>query len=64
MNNFIKIFKKKFTLACMFWAAGSGLAFMVGSSLGEYTAFSAVVLGLFKMSDVADKRLNGGSYSG
>ena len=59
----IKQFKKKFTLALLFWGSGTALAFTVDSSLGEYTAFSAIVLGLFKASDVADKHLNDGKYS-
>ncbi len=58
----LKQFKKKFTLACMFWAAGTALAFQAGGSLGEYTAFTAVVLGLFAGGDVADKHLNDGEY--
>ena len=62
MTHLLKIFKKKFTLACMFWTTGSILAFTADSNLGEYTAFTAVVLTLFKVSDVVDKHLNGGDY--
>ena len=54
--------KKKYTLALLFWASGTWLAFDVEAGLGEYTAFTAIVCGLFKAADVADKRLNGGKY--
>ena len=62
MNALLNRFKKKYTLALLFWVSGTALAFKVESGLGEYTAFTAIVLGLFKVADVADKRLNGGKY--
>lgn len=55
-------FKKKFTLALLFWVSGTYIAISVDSSLGEYTAFTTIVLALFKVSDVIDKKLNGGTY--
>jgi len=64
MADVLAKFKKKFALAVMFWATGSVIAFMVHSTLGEYTAFTAIVLGLFAGGDVADKKLNGGRYTG
>jgi hypothetical protein len=56
-------FKKKFALAILFWASGTVLAFYAKADLGTYTAFTTVVCGLFKAADVADKKLNNGSYS-
>ena len=62
MTELMSKFKKKYTLALLFWATGSVLAFTSNAALGEYTAFSAIVLGLFKAADVTDKKLNGGNY--
>jgi len=62
MTEVLAKFKKKFALAVMFWGTGSLLAFYVHAGLGEYTAFTTIVLGLFKAADVADKKLNGGHY--
>jgi len=62
MTELLSKFKKKFSLACMFWATGTYIAVEQSSALGEYTAFTVIVLGLFKASDVADKKLNGGHY--
>lgn len=56
------LLRKKFTLALLFWASGTALAFTAAATLPQYTAFAAIVLALFKASDVADKKLNGGKY--
>lgn len=57
-----KYFKKKFALTCMFWVSGTYIAIDTSAELASYTAFTTIVLGLFKASDVADKKLNGGHY--
>jgi hypothetical protein len=62
MSALLERFKKKFALACMFWFTGTYIAISAESQLGEYTAFTTIVLALFKASDVADKKLNGGNY--
>jgi hypothetical protein len=41
----------------MIFVAGSGLAFYVNSSLGEYTAFATILLGIFGTQDLVDKKL-------
>ena len=50
-------FKKKYTLALLLFVAGSALAFQSGASLTEYTIFTATVLSIFGISDVADKQV-------
>ena len=62
MSELLNKFRKKYTLALLFWATGTLLAFKVDAGLGEYTAFAAIICGLFKAADVTDKRLNGGQY--
>lgn len=54
--------RKKFALALLFWGSGTALAFKVAAGLGEFTVFTATVLAMFKVADVADKHLNGGNY--
>lgn len=58
------IVKKKFAFALLSLVAGFYIALKTGSALGEWTAFTTMVLGLVFAADVADKRLNGGSYNG
>lgn len=55
--------KKKYALSLAIFVVGSALAFKTGAGLGEYTAFATMLLGTFALADVADKKLNGGSYS-
>ena len=50
-------FRKKFALTLMIFGVGSYLALQVGSSLGEYTAFSVMLLGVFGASDLVDKKV-------
>ena len=50
-------FRKKFTLTLLIWAAGSFLAYDVNAGLGEYTAFSTLLLGVFGTQDLFDKKL-------
>ena len=62
MSEILARFKKKYTLALLFWASGTVLAFQTDATLGSYTAFATIVLGLFKTADVIDKNINGGQY--
>ena len=62
MTELMNRFKKKFTLALLFWISGTYIAIHAHTGMGEYTAFTTIVLMLFKVSDVVDKKLNGGKY--
>lgn len=48
-------FRKKYTLALLIFFAGTTLAFMGKASLGEYTVFTSVLLGIFGAADLVDK---------
>ena len=48
----------------MFYVSGTIMAFLNSSTLGEYTAFAAIIVGIFGAADVTDKKLNNGSYYG
>ena len=50
-------FRKKFVLTILLWASGTVLAFTVNSSLGEYTAYATLLLGIFGASDLVDKKV-------
>ena len=50
-------FRKKYTLALLLWGAGTDLAFTVPTGLSEYTAFAALLLGVFGAADLVDKKL-------
>ena len=52
-----KKFRKKFILTLLLWASGTALAFKVGSSLGEYTAYATLLLAIFGASDLVDKKV-------
>jgi hypothetical protein len=55
--------KKKWLLTVAIFVCGTVLAFTAdGTSLGEYTAFGAFLIGVFGAADVMDKKLNGGEY--
>jgi hypothetical protein len=41
----------------LIFAGGTGLAFNVGSGLGEYTAFATILLGVFGTQDLVDKKM-------
>ena len=49
--------RKKYTLTLLIFVIGSALAFQAGSSLGEYTAFSVMLLGVFGAQDLVDKKI-------
>ncbi len=50
-------FRKKYTLALLLYVSGTVLAFMVKSSLTEYTVFAGALLAIFGTADVADKHV-------
>lgn len=50
-------FRKKYTLSLLIWAAGTALAFIGKASLGEYTAFTGVLLTIFGSADLVDKKV-------
>ena len=56
--------KKKYTMAWAAFLVGAVLVFTNLPALGAWTAFSVTILGVFSAADVADKKLNGGSYDG
>jgi len=51
-------FRKKYTLTLLIFVVGSALALKAGSSLGEYTAFSVMLLGVFGAQDLVDKKIS------
>jgi len=57
MVDTISRWRKKYTLTLLIFAAGSALAFKLGSSLGEYTAFATLLLGVFGTQDLVDKKV-------
>lgn len=54
--------RKKYIMTWAVFLVGSAIAFRSGANLGEWTAFSVMLLGTFAAADVADKKLNGGQY--
>lgn len=51
----ISRFRKKYTLALLCWASGTGFAFYNAATMTEYTYFVVALLGLFASADVAEK---------
>ena len=51
----ISKFRKKYTLALLCWASGTGFAFYSTTTMTEYTYFVVALLGLFASADVAEK---------
>ncbi len=49
--------RKKFTLALLLYVSGTALAFYTGASLGAYTAYAIMLLGVFGASDLVDKKV-------
>ena len=49
--------RKKYTLALLIFAAGTTIAFVNQSSLGEYTGFATLILGVFGAADLVDKKV-------
>lgn len=56
--------KKKYALTWFLTLVGTAIAFMTGAGLGEWAAFTTLILATFSAADVADKKLNGGNYNG
>jgi hypothetical protein len=54
--------KKKYTMTWAVFAIGSVIAFRTNADLGAWTTFGTFLLAAFAVSDVADKKLNGGDY--
>ena len=50
-------FRKKYALTLLIWVSGTALAFTSSAALGEYTAFSVILLGVFGASDLVDKKV-------
>ncbi len=57
------VLKRKFGMAVLCLAGAFYIAATQDSSLGEWTAFCTMTLGLIFAADVADKKLNGGRYT-
>lgn len=55
--------KKKWMLTVGLFVVGAAIALMTGASLEAWTMFAMGLLGTFGAADVADKKLNGGTYS-
>lgn len=53
-------FRKKYTLALMLFFAGTSLAFYTHATLGQYTAFAGILLGVFGGADLIDKHVTKG----
>lgn len=56
MIDAISKFRKKYTLAMLLFVAGTAQAFFFEWSAGEYTAFAALLLGIFGAADLIDKK--------
>lgn len=50
-------FRKKYTLAIMLYLSGTTMAFIFEWSATEYTAFAALLLGIFGAQDLVDKKM-------
>lgn len=57
MVNAISRWRKKYALTLLIFVTGTVLAFKLGSSLGEYTAFCTLLLGVFGTQDLVDKKV-------
>jgi hypothetical protein len=56
------IMKRKHGIAVFCTLFGAFVAIKSGASLTEWTVFAAAMVGTFGAADVADKKLNGGTY--
>ena len=57
MVDAIARFRKKYTFALLLLMAGTVQAFMFKWSAGEYTAYAALLLGIFAGADLVDKKV-------
>jgi hypothetical protein len=58
----IALMKRKYALAVFCTLFGSAIAIRTGATLGEWTIFAVSMISAFGVADVADKKLNGGTY--
>ena len=49
---------RKLVLTYAVFTVGCAIAFIKGATLGEYTAFAAIILAAYGAANVTDKRLN------
>lgn len=54
--------KKKYTMAWAAFLVGAVLVFTNPAALPAWIGFSTAILTVFSTADVADKKLNGGTY--
>lgn len=57
MVDAVSRFRKKYTLTLLIWASGTLLAFYSDASLGTYTGFATLLLGVFGAADLVDKKV-------
>ena len=50
-------FRKKYTLTVLLFVAGTAQAFLFEWSAGEYTAYASLLLAIFGVADLADKKV-------
>lgn len=53
----IRRFRKKYTLALLLFIVGSTHSFMFAWTATEFTAFAALLLGIFGTTDLVDKKV-------
>ena len=56
--------KKKWALTVYCTLVGTVIAILNAATLGAWSLFALSMIGAFGAADVADKKLNGGSYNG
>jgi hypothetical protein len=54
--------KKKWALTLFCTLVGTGIAVVTKADLAAWGAFSLLMIGVFGVADVTDKKLNGGKY--
>lgn len=59
----VGLMKRKYALTVFCTVMGAFVAFRTNATLGEWTVFAMAIIGTFGAADVADKKLNGGTYS-
>lgn len=58
----VGLMKRKYAVTVFCTLFGSIVAIRTNASLAEWTVFAVAMIGAFSAADVADKKLNGGSY--
>lgn len=59
----ITLMKRKYAITCFCTLFGALIAIKTGSNLESWTLFAVSMIGAFGIADVADKKLNGGTYN-